>query len=109
MGHNATNLYTPIPPQVETPEWFMQALFPQVHHSHHVVSYRGVVWCWKCGSWRTTVSRNLAKQCTGHATVACQRVLDRVRANKPPISSMEWPLPDPGLQGLQPAIGGREF
>jgi len=62
-----------------------------VHGSHALCVFRGIIFCNKCGSVsKRTKLGHLAQQCNA-PTQAGRNNLDRIRSNRPPIN-MEWPL-----------------
>ena len=62
-----------------------------VHESHYLCVFRGVIFCNKCGSVsKRTKLGYLARKCEP-PTQAGKNNLDRIRRNRPPIN-MEWPI-----------------
>ena len=61
-----------------------------VHNSHNLFSYRGLLFCFKCGAFGSKKLNLLSKQCE-QATYTGERALKYIlRGDKPP-SLTEWP------------------
>ena len=66
------------------------------HVSHRLVAWRGITWCWSCGSYATLAGsigelKGLANQC-GTPNRGKRHVLARLRKGLPPRADMQWPL-----------------
>ena len=72
-----------------------------IHKSHSLAGKKGLVWCWKCGSFGTAIPRNLIKPCNGAPTSkAGADNLKRLRRGLPPWQLKgKWPYPDSALEG----------
>ena len=63
------------------------------HGSHSLAAYRGVTWCWRCGSHTYgKVLHSLAKPCPSGPTEAGQGVLSRLRKGRTPKPGRDWPV-----------------
>ena len=83
----------------------------EVHASHKLVSYRGVVWCWTCGCRGTaSVSKRshplgLGRPCAA-PTRSGRGVLGRLRKGLTPRSQEPWPEEDSGAVFPAPPDAG---
>ena len=64
-----------------------------IHASHvpHLGWYRGLTWCWKCGSFAVAVPSLLRRECTGPGTHGNLQ-LARLRKGQTPRNEVPWPL-----------------
>ena len=72
-----------------------------LHQSHRLAAYKGVVWCWTCGSYATDEPRRLRLECQGHPAKGsfAASCLSRLRKGSTPRSGMEWPSQTGPLPG----------
>ena len=71
-----------------------------LHPSHTLHHKRGIVWCWRCGSYVKATSRGLAKPCSEEGKQlgrGGQNNLKRLAKGQTPRADLEWPLGDEGL------------
>ena len=62
-----------------------------LHPSHSFGHSRGVLWCWRCGSFTVRKVDKLGSVCPGGVRAYGQAVLRRLRKGKTPRSDMAWP------------------
>ena len=64
-----------------------------IHATHvpHLGWYRGVTWCWKCGSFAIAVPSLLRRECTKPGTHGNLQ-LARLRKGQTPRNEVPWPL-----------------
>jgi hypothetical protein len=80
---------------VRIPSWHpIQKCNSTVHHTHHMCSFKNVVFCEVCGFYSSIRLVKLAAECTGHTTISSARARDRLRAGLLPQGLKHWPLPD---------------
>ena len=60
-----------------------------LHHSHSLGWHKGLIWCWKCGRYGTSVPIKLKGECCT-TTLSGEKNLCRLRQGKPP-SKVDWP------------------
>ena len=70
---------------------FLASLSTRVHASHPLGHKRGVVWCWKCGSFAANAILKLALECPGGADRYGLDCLSRLRRGLTPRSDRKWP------------------
>ena len=71
------------------------AMGEAVHASHNLHHRRGVIWCWRCGSYATEVNRSLGKPCLEGGMLPSRggaNNLRRLARGLAPRSDLEWPL-----------------
>ena len=61
-----------------------------IHPSHNMFSYRGLLFCFKCGAIGTNQVRLLSTQCV-EATFTGQRTLRYILDGKQPPGLAKWP------------------
>ena len=70
---------------------FLASLSKQIHPSHPLGHKRGVVWCWRCGSFASKSIVKLGIACTGGADRYGLACLSRLRRGLTPRSPRDWP------------------
>lgn len=63
----------------------------KTHPSHNLSSYRGLVFCNKCGFYATKVIKGLAIRCTNTPTAHGNNTLEKPKADRFPPGIHEWP------------------
>ena len=89
---------------VSIPSWHViqiKNIIP--HHTHTLMSYRGVIFCDKCGAYAVNRCRMFFSPCTQVCTVASQQARTKLRQHKLPTRSMHWPSRS-GVRLLQPQV-----
>ena len=72
----------------------------RIHGSHSLAAAKGVVWCWKCGSYAVRIPRLLAEPCRASKNKYTEKVLKRLRAGLTPLPRMQsWPSPESTVAG----------
>ena len=61
------------------------------HGSHHLWSYRSIIYCNLCGAFGVQRTRLLAKECHKHCTTSSERARSRIRSGQLPVAGMSWP------------------
>ena len=61
------------------------------HHSHHLMSIRGVIFCHECGAYGVKKCTLLATQCEKQCSTSSQRARDRLLKGLLPTKLMKWP------------------
>ena len=70
-----------------------------VSHVEHLAWHRGLLWCWRCGCFATTVPNHLRQVCE-KPTVAGARQLKRLKLGQTPRGNVEWPLTSDAADAL---------
>ena len=70
---------------------YLNSLSRRIHTSHPLGHKRGVVWCWKCGSFAAMSISKLGQECSGGANRYGRACLSRLRRGLTPRSDKEWP------------------
>ena len=64
-----------------------------IHGTHLIGQRRGLVWCWKCGTWSSGKKlQKLGAPCPRRPTTWGTKVLQRLRKGLTPEPKSEWPL-----------------
>lgn len=63
------------------------------HATHSLCSFRGIVFCSKCGAHSTKKCRLLNSECTRHTTAFTSRALAKLKSGQLPTSLVRWPRP----------------
>ena len=77
-----------------------------LHLTHKLHHKRGVVWCWRCGYYATENPRELNEKCKGEVMRGNIYFLNRLKDNKTPRKSIEWPFAEGEGPPEGPVIAG---
>ena len=88
---------------VPIPKWHVVMIGNGIpHHSHELLSFRGITYCNLCGGFGVKRSRLLNRPCDRVCTVASDRARTRLKQEFLPVVGMSWPPPT--TNHIQPPV-----
>ena len=79
---------------VQVPAWHVLNIGSCVpHHSHNLMSYKGIAFCNECGAYSAKKCRLLNSECKKHCSLSSARAVRKLKNGELPISTMRWPRP----------------